>query len=69
MRGKNGLATNARQESSFLDWREQSYPEWMEPADIYEYETLGTNAIHFKTLELLVELAGQLEYHENREKR
>ena len=23
-------------ESSFLDWREQTYPEWMEPADIYE---------------------------------
>ncbi len=25
-----------RGESSFLDWREQTYPRWMEPVDIYE---------------------------------
>ncbi len=35
-------------ESSFLDWREQTYPEWMEPADIYESFCLGTNAVHYQ---------------------
>lgn len=34
-------------ESSFLDWREQSYPRWMQPADIYRSQNLGTNAIHY----------------------
>lgn len=36
----------AKGESSFLDWREQTYPRWMEPADIYESQCLGTNAVH-----------------------
>ncbi|MEO8412966.1 MAG: amylo-alpha-1,6-glucosidase [Ginsengibacter sp.] len=35
-------------ESSFLDWREQTYPKWMQPADIYESENLGTNAVHYE---------------------
>ncbi len=35
-------------ESSFLDWREQTYPKWMEPADIYASENLGTNAVHYQ---------------------
>jgi hypothetical protein len=33
-------------ESSFLDWREQSYPAWMQPADIFQSMALGTNAVH-----------------------
>mgnify|MGYP005752056001 CR=1 FL=1 len=37
-----------RGESSFLDWREQTYPRWMQPADIYESENLGTNAVHYQ---------------------
>ncbi|MBC5772754.1 glycogen debranching protein [Pontibacter sp. KCTC 32443] len=37
-----------RGESSFLDWREQTYPRWMQPADIYESENLGTNAAHYQ---------------------
>jgi len=37
-------------ESSFLDWREQTYPKWMQPADIYESENLGTNAVHYQAL-------------------
>lgn len=40
-------------ESSFLDWREQTYPRWMEPSDIYESKTLGTNAVHFQCLKSL----------------
>jgi hypothetical protein len=34
-------------ESSFLDWREQTYPVWMQPADIFESMNLGTNAVHY----------------------
>ncbi|MGH2566049.1 MAG: hypothetical protein ACRDE5_16140, partial [Ginsengibacter sp.] len=37
-----------RGESSFLDWREQTYPKWMQPADIFESECLGTNAVHYE---------------------
>ena len=44
-------------ESSFLDWREQTYPKWMQPADIYESENLGTNAVHYQTNALLAQMA------------
>ena len=43
-------------ESSFLDWREQSYPEWMQPADIFESEALGTNAVHYSAHVILSEI-------------
>lgn len=39
-----------RGESSFIDWREQSYPEWMEPADIYDSKCLGTNMVFYIAL-------------------
>ncbi len=35
-------------ESSFLDWREETYPRWMQPADIFESENLRTNAVHYQ---------------------
>jgi hypothetical protein len=44
-------------ESSFLDWREQTYPLWMEPADIYESQCLGTNAVHFQAHTVLGKMA------------
>ncbi|CAN5579234.1 hypothetical protein BH10BAC3_BH10BAC3_34360 [soil metagenome] len=44
-------------ESSFLDWREQTYPKWMQPADIYESECLGTNAVHFQANMVLSQMA------------
>lgn len=50
-----------RGESSFLDWREETYPKWMQPADIYQSECLGTNAVHYqvnKVLSLMAGLAG-----------
>ena len=47
-------------ESSFLDWREQTYPVWMQPADIYESECLGTNAVHFEANTVLAEMASVL---------
>ncbi|MDP4245266.1 MAG: glycogen debranching protein [Bacteroidota bacterium] len=43
--GSTGLV---RGESSFLDWREQTYPGWMQPADIFASENLGTNAVHYE---------------------
>lgn len=43
-------------ESSFLDWRKQTYPLWMEPIDIFKSHNLGTNAVFFKTLSILGEM-------------
>ncbi|HYD53987.1 MAG TPA: hypothetical protein VEA99_15230 [Gemmatimonadaceae bacterium] len=47
-------------ESSFLDWREQSYPRWMQPADIYVSQNLGTNAAHYAAHRVLAEMARAL---------
>lgn len=47
-------------ESSFLDWREQTYPKWMQPADIYQSENLGTNAVHYQANKVLAEMASLL---------
>ncbi len=44
-------------ESSFLDWREQTYPKWMDNRDIYVSHNLGTNVVHFRAHEILVEMA------------
>ncbi len=34
-------------ETSFIDWREQSYPDWMGPADIGASYAFGTNVLHY----------------------
>lgn len=44
-------------ESSFLDWREQTYPKWMDNKDIYTSENLGTNVVHYQTHRIFVEMA------------
>ncbi len=49
-----------RGESSFLDWREQTCPRWMQPVDIYQSENLGTNAVHFQANTVLALMARQL---------
>ena len=51
-------------ESSFLDWREQTYPEWMQPADIYESLCLGTNAVHYQANIVLASMAKALDEKE-----
>ncbi|WP_245318829.1 alpha-L-rhamnosidase-related protein [Hymenobacter elongatus] len=52
------LATGlVRGESSFLDWREQTYPKWMQPADIYQSQNLGTNVAHFQGNQILAQIA------------
>ena len=47
-------------ESSFMDWREQSYPRWMQPADIYRSQNLGTNVIHYAAHRVLADMARAL---------
>ncbi len=47
-------------ESSFLDWREQSYPRWMQPADIYRSQNLGTNAVHYAAYRVLANMSRAL---------
>ncbi|GAA4031117.1 hypothetical protein GCM10022409_14190 [Hymenobacter glaciei] len=54
---KTGLV---RGESSFLDWREQTYPRWMQPVDIYQSENLGTNAVHYQANVVLSQMAARL---------
>ena len=43
-------------ESSFLNWREQSYPKWMEPSDIFNSYSLGTQAVHYQSLKVLIKI-------------
>jgi len=44
-----------RGEQSFLDWREQSYPAWVEgtPVHIATSKSLSTNVAHLRALELV----------------
>ena len=49
-----------RGESSFMDWREQSYPRWMQPADIYQSQSLSTNAVHYAAYRVLADMARAL---------
>lgn len=47
-------------ESSFLDWREQTYPKWMSNMDIYVSQNLGTNVVHYQAHRILAEMAKRL---------
>lgn len=49
-----------RGETSFMDWREQSYPKWMQTADIYNSEAMGTNVVYATTLRVLADVAAEL---------
>ncbi len=44
-------------ESSFLDWREQTYPRWLDPKDIFGTQCLGTNAVHYQAYRILAQMA------------
>ena len=48
-------------ESSFLDWREQTYPRWMDNKDIYMSENLGTNAVHYRAHTIASLMAKELQ--------
>ena len=47
-------------ETSFIDWREQSYPRWMQTADIAESEAMGTNVLYAAALKAMGEMATDL---------
>lgn len=49
-----------RGETSFIDWREQSYPRWMQTVDIYASEALGTSVVHAQAWRTLAEIARRL---------
>lgn len=47
-------------ETSFIDWREQSYPKWMQTADISQSEAMGTNVMYSAALEAVADMASIL---------
>lgn len=47
-------------ETSFIDWREQSHPKWMQCVDIYNTETLSTSIVHAQAWHVLAEAAETL---------
>ena len=51
---ENGLVKG---ETSFIDWREQSYPRWMQTADISQSEAMGTNMLYAAALNCASEMA------------
>lgn len=44
-------------ETSFIDWREQSYPRWMQTADISQSEAMGTNVMYAAALQACADMA------------
>lgn len=50
-----------RGEQSFLDWREQSYPEWTadDVVHLAMSKALSTNLLHYRALEVAAELADE----------
>lgn len=54
IRNSQGLYSG---ESSFLDWREQTYPKWMSNMDIYTSQNLGTNLVHYQTHKIASKMA------------
>ena len=47
-------------ETSFIDWREQSYPKWMQTVDISQSEAMGTNVLYAAALNCASEMAAEL---------
>ena len=54
---KDGLVKG---ETSFIDWREQSYPKWMQTADIYNSESFNTAVVHAAAMQVLAKAATEL---------
>jgi len=53
IKAENGLYKG---ESSFLDWREQTYPKWMSNMDIGQSMNLGTNVVHYQANKVLAKM-------------
>lgn len=56
----NGEYLLMQGEQSYLDWREQTYPRWMQPKDIYESMCLGTNVVFAHAFEIVDDMADEL---------
>lgn len=54
---ENGLVKG---ETSFIDWREQSYPKWMQTVDISQSEAMNTNVLYVASLKAMEEMAEAL---------
>ena len=54
---ENGLIKG---ETSFIDWREQSYPRWMQTVDISQSEAFGTNVLYAAALKCASLMAEEL---------
>lgn len=52
-------------ETSFIDWREQSYPRWMQTVDIYGSQAQNTGAIHVAALDILGKIAAELGHEDD----
>ncbi|MBD5221722.1 MAG: glycogen debranching protein [Bacteroidales bacterium] len=61
----DGLAMG---ETSFIDWREQSYPKWMQTADIARSEAMNTNMVRAAALRVLAFMAADLGKKKDAEK-
>ena len=61
----DGLAMG---ETSFIDWREQSYPKWMQTADIARSEAMNTNMVRAAALRVLASMAADLGKKKDAEK-
>lgn len=57
IRSERGLVKG---ETSFIDWREQSHPKWMQTADISQSEAMGTNVMYAAALKALSDMAADL---------
>lgn len=44
-------------ETSFIDWREQSYPKWMQTVDISQSEAMNTNVLYAAALNAVGDMA------------
>jgi len=51
-------------ETSFIDWREQSYPKWMQTADIYRSEAMNTSVVHSAAYSAMADMAEILGHKE-----
>ncbi|MDE7402727.1 MAG: hypothetical protein K2M87_04865 [Muribaculaceae bacterium] len=57
IRSEQGLVKG---ETSFIDWREQSYPKWMQTTDISQSEAMGTNVLYAAALQAVSDMATAL---------
>ena len=55
---KIALASNGlfNGETASMDWREQSYPRWMDARDIFHSQAVVTNCVHYEAYQSLIKM-------------